>query len=51
MPAAARPTDLVGTPLPDLALPSSRGGSFGLRERIGHGPLVLFFYIRNGTPG
>jgi peroxiredoxin len=51
MDRARRPADLVGTPLPDLALESSRGGTFALRERVGHGPLVLFFYIKNGTSG
>jgi hypothetical protein len=37
--------------VPDLALPSSLGGAFGLRSRVGLGPLVLVFFIRNGTPG
>jgi hypothetical protein len=45
------PESLVGTPVPDLVLPSSSGTPFGLRSRVGVGPLVLFFYIRNGTPG
>jgi peroxiredoxin len=43
--------DLIDQPVPDLELPSSQGGTFRLRGRIGTGPLVLFFYIRNGTPG
>ena len=43
--------DLVGQPIPDLSLVSSEGGEFRLRREIGGGPLVLFFYIRNGTPG
>ncbi len=51
MTAIERPEDLVGTPLPDLRLPSSAGGTFGLRDCVGRGPLVLFFFIRNGTPG
>ena len=42
---------LVGTMVPDLELPASSGGSFRLRSRVGIDPLVLFFYIRNGTPG
>ena len=37
--------------VPDLALPSSQGGTFRLRGRVGKGPLALFFYIRNATPG
>ena len=37
--------------VPDLVLPSSQGGSFPLRGRVGKGPLALFFYIRNATPG
>ncbi len=51
MTPAAGPEELVDTLVPDLALPSSAGGEFRLRSRIGSGPLVLFFYIRNGTPG
>jgi peroxiredoxin len=51
MPSPGRAEDLVGLPSPDLALPSSEGGTFALRSRIGRGPLVLFFYIHNGTPG
>jgi hypothetical protein len=47
----AAPDDLVGTLIPDLELPSSDGGTFRLRSRIGAGPLVLFFYLRNATPG
>jgi peroxiredoxin len=38
-------------PLPDLELPSTFGGEFRLRSRVGIGPLVLFFIIRAGTPG
>ena len=47
----SRPEDLVGQPLPDLVLPDDAGVSFALRQRVGHGPLVLFFIIRSGTPG
>jgi peroxiredoxin len=46
-----RPEDLLDLELPDLELPSSRGDSYRLRSRVGHGPQVLFFYLRNGTPG
>ena len=47
----AGPETLVEQPIPDLRLPSSEGGTFGLRDRVGIGPLVLFFYIHNATPG
>ncbi len=43
--------ELVGTPLPDLAIPAPDGSAFRLRGRVGAGPLALFFFIRNGTPG
>jgi peroxiredoxin len=46
-----RPEDLVGLPVPDLSLPSSSGGTFAFRGRVGLGPLALFFYLRNSTPG
>ena len=51
MDAPGRPEDLVGRPAPDITLPSSQGGTFAVRSRVGIGPLVLFFYIHNGTPG
>ena len=44
------PADMIGRPVPEIGLPSSEGGIFRLRQRVGCGPLVLFFYIRNGTP-
>lgn len=47
----AGPETLVEQPIPDLLLPSTQGGKFALRSRVGVGPLVLFFYIHNGTPG
>lgn len=43
--------DLLGRPLPDVTLPDPTGQPFPLRGRVGVGPLALFFYIRNGTPG
>jgi peroxiredoxin len=46
-----RPEDAVGRPVPDLSLPSTIGDRFHLRSRVGRGPLVLFFYIRNASPG
>lgn len=41
---------LLDQPLPDLTLPSTRGGTFSLRARVGTGPQVFFFFIRSGTP-
>ena len=46
-----RPADAVGRQVPDLALPDAEGKPFSLRSSVGRGPLVLFFYIHNGTPG
>jgi peroxiredoxin len=43
--------ELIGQPLPDITLPAADGTPFAIRGRVGHGPLVLFMYIRNGTPG
>jgi peroxiredoxin len=45
------PDALLGQPLPDLTLPDSNGAAFALRRFIPHRPLVLFFYVLNGTPG
>jgi peroxiredoxin len=42
---------LIDEPIPDLELPSSSGGTFRFRQHVGQRPLVLFFYIANGTPG
>jgi peroxiredoxin len=43
--------DLLGHPLPDLTLIDARGADFRLRQFVPHRPLVLFFYVMNGTPG
>lgn len=43
--------DLVGRPLPDLSLPTPEGRPYALRGRAGVGPLAMFIFIRNGTPG
>jgi len=51
MSPAGRLEDMIGQPVPDLTLPSSLGGTFSLRSRIGRGPLVLFFFIHARTPG
>ena len=48
---AEGPDGLLGRPLPDLALPDSRGGDYRLRQFVSHRPLVLFFYVLNGSPG
>ena len=45
------PEAMLGQPLPDVALPAGDGTPFRIRGRVGAGPLVRFFYIRNGTPG
>ncbi len=42
---------LIDRPLPDLALPASDGSEFNFRQYVGRSPLVLFFYLLNGTPG
>ena len=44
-------SNLLDRPLPDLSFPASQGGSFAFRQFVGVRPLVLFFYIRNSTPG
>ena len=43
--------DLVDQPIPDFEIPSSSGGMFRFRGFVGVSPLVLFFYLRDGTPG
>ena len=51
VPEVSGAVDMIDRPVPDLELPSSQGGRFRLRGRVGVGPLALFFYIRNATPG
>lgn len=51
MDAPRRPREAIGRDAPDLVLPAHDGHPFALRSRVGRGPLVLFFYIHNGTPG
>jgi peroxiredoxin len=46
-----RVEDWVDRPIPDLELPSAPDGTFRLRGFVGVSPLVLFFYLRDGTPG
>lgn len=43
--------ELLGRPLPDLTLSDARGAAWRLRQFVPHRPLVLFFYVMNGTPG
>ena len=43
--------DLVGQQAPELSLPDTDGHAYPLRRHVGHAPLVVFFIIRNGTPG
>ncbi len=51
MSGAAGPGDMIDRAVPDLEFPSTQGHRFRLRGRVGVGPLALFFYIRNATPG
>lgn len=51
MTTAPPPDGLLGRPLPDLTLPDTHGAGYRLRQFIPHRPLVLFFYVLNGTPG
>lgn len=45
-----RAESLAGQPVPDLTLIDQDGKPYALRQHIGRSQLVLFFYIRNGTP-
>ena len=49
--SVGRPEELLDHEIPDLELPASSGGTFRLRSAVGRGPLVLFFYLRNASPG
>ena len=42
--------DLLDRPLPDLTLEDTSGRPFRLRSRVAERPLVLFFFVRCGTP-
>ena len=42
---------LIDRPIPDLTLPASDGSEFAFRQFVGQKPLVLFYYLLNGTPG
>jgi peroxiredoxin len=42
---------LLERPLPDLTLSDAHGAPYPLRQFVGRRPLVLFFYLMNGSPG
>lgn len=46
-----RPEELLDRMIPDVALTGSDGETLRFRGRAGAGPLVLFFYVRNASPG
>lgn len=41
----------IGDSLPDLQLPGPDGSPVGLRDHLGSGGLVVYFYPRDDTPG
>ena len=49
--ASPRPEDLLDQKIPAVSLPGSDGQILSFRGREGVGPLVLFFYLRNASPG
>jgi peroxiredoxin len=49
--SAVPPDGLLGRPLPDVTLLDPSGGGYRVRQFVGSQPLVLFFYILNGSPG
>lgn len=49
--ASPRPEDLLDQMIPDVELPGSDAQILRFRGRAGLGPLVLFFYLRNASPG
>ena len=51
VPTTSRGDTILSQPLPDLALLDAHGREFRLRQFVGQKPLVLFFYILNGSPG
>lgn len=46
-----RPLLPLGDPAPDFALPGSDGTHHRLRDLCAGGPVALFFYPGNDTPG
>jgi len=41
----------AGDKAPDFTLPSHQGGNVRLEDLLGKGPLVLFFYPKDNSPG
>jgi peroxiredoxin Q/BCP len=41
----------VGDAAPDFTLPSQSGAQVSLHELLGKGPVVLYFYPKDDTPG
>src|SRR5262245_1473544 len=41
----------VGDPVPDITLPDQDGHPFRLQEALARGPVVLFFYPKDASPG
>jgi peroxiredoxin Q/BCP len=41
----------IGTPAPEFSLPGSDGKDTALKDLLGRGPIVLFFYPKDDTPG
>lgn len=48
--SGARPPQ-IGDPAPAFTLPDADGVAVSLADLLGHGPLVLFFYPQDDTPG
>jgi hypothetical protein len=51
MESPPREPSLIDRPAPDVHPLDPEGRPYSTRSRVGIGPLVLFFYIRNSTPG
>ncbi|MCA8972727.1 MAG: redoxin domain-containing protein [Planctomycetes bacterium] len=41
----------IGDPAPDFALRAQTGESIRLQDLLVRGPVVLYFYIQDATPG
>jgi peroxiredoxin Q/BCP len=41
----------IGATAPDFAAPASDGRTYALRALLAAGPVALFFYPGNNTPG
>lgn len=50
MPSGVEPLR-VGETAPDFALEGTRGGPFRLTDLLQRGPVALYFYPGNDTPG